>query len=436
MFFKGIIKTNYFVALLILLGIIIVLIVTAFGLTTTLPGPLGVAPFQLEVKEIYEFEPWTFAVDELVVTFPEGGIIVPGYKDEKQEAVLLIGEGRYQAPKGVAMPRRAKGLYLMINQELFEEKRGDTIFVPVEDWKIRNEALQLFSEQPGLPVIWRSGIPLVFIPHGQSAYYYFLDASGKPSMPPVSLTTPWGIYGTALVYALMILIAILTMLVFSLDYKPSRYWLSMHSSRPGLISTAAALGAALLALGSELLPVLKDWPDYSIVAGYGLAVLVLLILAWSKRIDFLNFGIRLTTVKNGYLSAFAAIAILILLTRGIPRFFTLESTASALKLFVPLFMLALVREGIWRGYIQTTFSRSLGPGAAILLTAALAGLVHYVVLRTGSPWMMQYPYTLIETAVLVPGSALLLGFLYQRTENILSCALLHSLIIFLPMAIL
>ena len=62
------------------------------------------------------------------------------------------------------MPRRAKGLYLMINQELFEEKRGDTIFVPVEDWKIRNEALQLFSEQPGLPVIWRSGIPCIYTP--------------------------------------------------------------------------------------------------------------------------------------------------------------------------------------------------------------------------------------------------------------------------------
>ena len=209
-------------------------------------------------------------------------------------------------------------------------------------------------------------------------------------MPPVTLAHPWSIYGTALVYGNDRGYHPHYASLF-LDYKPSRFWLSVHSTRPGLIATGAALGAVALALGSELLPVLKGWPDYSIYTGYGLAVLGLLILAWKKRIDFLNFGIRPAMLKNGYLTACAAIVILIMLTRGIPQHFTLDSTVSTLKLFIPLFVLALVREGIWRGYIQSTFSRSVGPGTAIFITAVLTGLVHFIVLRTGSPWMMQSP---------------------------------------------
>jgi membrane protease YdiL (CAAX protease family) len=46
--------------------------------------------------------------------------------------------------------------------------------------------------------------------------------------------------------------------------------------------------------------------------------------------------------------------------------------------------------------------------------------------------MLTYPYTYLEALILAPGLAAILGYLYLRTENILACALLHSLIIWLP----
>jgi len=65
----------------------------------------------------------------------------------------------------------------------------------------------------------------------------------------------------------------------------------------------------------------------------------------------------------------------------------------------------------------------------LLLTAVLAGLVHFGTVALSSPELLSYPYILVELLILTPGSAIVLGYLYLRTENILSCALLHGLLL-------
>ncbi|MEW5784339.1 MAG: CPBP family intramembrane glutamic endopeptidase [Bacillota bacterium] len=423
---------NYFIALIILLAIILFLVVAAFGLVTTLPGPLGAAPSEFEIKEIYSFEPWTFELGELTVSFPEGGIIIPAYKTDRQEAALLLGQGDYSISDGKLPVEEPVGLYLMLNQELFDEKRGDIIFLPVEDESIRAEAMRVYEKQPGLPVLWQNGIPLVFKPGGNSAYYYFLDSTGEPAFQPFTFSTPWSIYGTALIYSLIFMVIILTMLVFSLDHKPSRYWSFIHCARPNWVATSTAAAAAALALGGELLPVITGWPEATLSLGYAAAAIGLIILARQKKIDFLDFGIRPDMLKHGYLMAGAALAIIIFLTRGLPKQLSINGFSSVVDFLTIFTLIAVAREIIWRGYIQTTLSRKLGASAGIAITVILAGLVHYIVLSINIPWMLEYPYTLVETLVLVPGTAAVLGYLYLRTENILCCALLHSLILFLP----
>ena len=429
---KKITGMNYFVALIILLVIIMVLVVTAFGIVTTLPGPLGTAPYQLELKDIYEFEPWTFELNGMTVSFPEGGIIVPAYREDKQEAALLLGEGLYTARGRAVTSADTSGIYLVINQDLFDEKRGDIIFMPIDDKLTRVEVRQIFAKQQGLPVLWPTGIPLVFTPHGSTYYYYFLDSAGAPLLPPITFLTSWSIYGTALVYGLIFMVTILTMLVFSLDHKPTRYWTFIHCARPGRIGIIAVLGAAGLALGGELLPFLTGWVEYSTAAGYVLAAAGLLILARYKYLDYVDFGFRPDMLKHGYLMAGAALGILVFLTRGVPHKIAFNGLASVAEFFALFFLVALTREAIWRGFIQATLGRRFGAVTGWIVTIFLTGLVHYLFLLVSRPWILDYPYTIVETLVLVPGTAAVLGYLYMRTENIVSCAFLHSLILFLP----
>jgi len=149
---------NYFVALIILLGIVLVLGLISFILVASFPGALGTAPPRYEIKEVYDFEPWSFEINSLSVSFPEGGIIIPVFRDNKQEAALLIGPGEYTDPEHNLPAEKPLGLYLNIDFDIFSELRGDTIFIPTEDAVVKKAALDVYRRQPpGLPLHWQRG---------------------------------------------------------------------------------------------------------------------------------------------------------------------------------------------------------------------------------------------------------------------------------------
>ena len=423
---------NYFVALIILLVIILILGLIAFILVASFPGALGTAPPQYEIKEVYDFEPWSFKINSLVASFPEGGMIIPVFRDDKQEAALLIGPGEYADPEHSLPAEKPLGLYLNLDFNIFSELRGDIIFMPTEDAAARKAALEVYQRQPGLPFHWQSGIPLVFHPGKGGLYYYFIDAEGNAHMPPVIVEPGYKLYGTLALYALLMVMALLIVFIFSLDYHPSRYWKFIHCARPPWPVAAAAAGTAAFALLSELLPALTGLQETIAAGGYAAAIIILIVLARLKQIDFLDFGIRPDTFKHGYLMALVVAVLYLVMTRGIPGKPALNGITTLIDFLQLFFLVALARELIWRGYIQTALGRILGTTPGIIITAALTGLIHYIVLAATAPWMLAYPYTAVETFILVPGTALVLGLVYLRTENILSSTLLHSLILFLP----
>jgi membrane protease YdiL (CAAX protease family) len=423
---------NYFVALIILLGVIFVLGLTALILVASFPGALGSEPPCFEIKEVYNFEPWFFEFNGLNAAYPEGGMIIPLFREDKQEAALLIGPGEYSTREYALPSEEPLGIFLMVNNEIFSELRGDTIFMPVLDAADRNAALVLYERQPGLPVLWQKGIPLVFNPVGSTLYYYFLDSTGDPVLPPALIEPAANLYGTMALYILFIVVVLLTILIFSLDHHPSRYWKFIHCARPGWPVAAAAVGAAAFALLSEMLPALTQLNESIIALGYAAAMGGLILLARYDKLDFLDFGLRPDMLRHGYLMVAATTALYMVMTRGIPEKLAVNGFSTLLDFLILFILVALAREMIWRGYIQTALGRQLGAIPGLIITSVLAGMVHYVVILSTSPWLLAYPYTAVETVVLVPGTALVLGLIYLRTENIISSALLHSLILFLP----
>ena len=423
---------NYFVSLMILLGVIFLLGITTFFLGAAYPGALGSAPPRHEIKEIYSFEPWSFEIGGLLVSYPEGGMIIPIFRENKQEALLIIGPGEYHSQDHTVPTEAPMGLYLDLDYDLFTDIRGDTLFMPVEDFSAIDKALLIYEKQVNLPVVWESGIPLVFSPDGAALYYYFIDSAGNPQLPPVIIEPSNNVSAAIALYALFIAVVLLTIWAFSLDHHPSRYWKFIHCARPQWPVAVAAIGAAGFALLGELIPAVTGLHQAGLALGYAAGAGILILLARLKWIDFLDFGVRPDTIKHGYPMVITAAALFLAVTRGFSGRISINGFGTLLDFVILFFLVALAREIIWRGFIQAALGRSFGPITGLIATAVLASLAQYIVLAVTEPWLLAYPYTIVETLILVPGTALVLGFIYMRTENIISSALLHCLILFLP----
>lgn len=420
---------NYLVSLIIHLAVIAVLAVTAFFLAYYYPGTFAGPPYRYETKDVYTFEPWTFQLEDLEAAYPEGGLILPLFRNEKQEAVMILAQGEYKV-SGQPLPDPGPaGIFMVIDEKLFEELRGCIICLPLENSDAAQQVMEIYERQPGLPVIWRPVIPLMFTPAPDSTYYYFISEEGEALFPPVLRDPPAKLYCALALYALLIIIVILMLNVFSLDHHPSRYWEILYQTRPGFVALGLAAAAVLLAMGSELLPLFAGAPAYSFLSGYLLFIALFLVLAYYKKIQLWDTGLNWNALGQGYFFALAAAAMFMIMTRGLPQQFSFNGWETAAGLAFSIFVIGLARELVWRGYIQTILGRQWGAVPGLLITALLAGLTHYATVALGNPALLSYPYTLVELLILAPGSAIVLGYLYLRTENILCCALLHGLLL-------
>ncbi|HED24334.1 MAG TPA: CPBP family intramembrane metalloprotease, partial [Firmicutes bacterium] len=151
-----------------------------------------------------------------------------------------------------------------------------------------------------------------------------------------------------------------------------------------------------------------------------------------KQIDYLDFGVRRERISYGYFLALIAAVLIIGTTRGLPGSVNLGSPETMLHFVLIFLLIGLPREMFWRGFVQTYLCRQFGPLLSLIFTVLLVTAARLAIIIITEPWMINYPYTYVEAAVLVPGTALVLGFLYQRTENTIAGAFLHSIIIFLP----
>ncbi len=432
MLLKKILGRNYLVGLFILLGITTVLVVSAFAITAFFPEALGHKPYSYEIGTVCEFEPWAFETNDLKAEFPDGGIIAVVGKTEHKRSIMLLGEGTYEKNGEQLESASKSGIFMMIECSLFEEIRGDNIFTPVDDGDTLEHVSSVFEQQKGIPAVWEDTIPISFHPREGMVYYYFISEDGEPMLPPETETSSLTLLSSFSVYALFIAIMIMAVTILTLDHHHTNYWLNLIRTPPTTLSLGLVPLLGGMALLGELTPEITGWPDYYTAPAYAAALLILVTAFRSGKIDYPDLGLRRERIKSGYFLAVILAGLIIMSVRGLPEGLSFNGT-SALSHFAVIFLLiALPREMLWRGYIQTVLSRRFGLSFGVLLTVLLVAAAHFIFLMITSPWMIAYPYTYIEAAVLVPGTAAILGYFYLRTENILACALLHSLIVFLP----
>lgn len=418
--------------MLVLLGIAIFLVVSVFILTSFIPEALGREPYNYEVNTACEFEPWSFEVDGLEASFPEGGTIINVNRTDHNRSDLLLGQGTFRQNGQQFVAEQTGGLFMVTDHQLFEQIRGGNIFIPLEDELLINQFSAIVDQQKGIPVIWEDTFHMSFHSNEGLIYQYFITPEGEPILPPGNNESFVALLGSFLVYTLYIVIMLLVLTILSPDHRFSRYWIHLGQTPPGFFSLAIVPVVAGLAATSAVIPEIFGLTDYYSLFGYAAVLIILILFARSGKIDYLDFGLRRDRVKNGYFLAIVAAVLIIGAAQGLPEGLSIDGPNTFLMLPLLFLLFALPQEMIWRGYIQAALSRWLGVTIGLLAMALLAAVVHFIYLKISAPWMTAYPYTYLEVAVLVPGLAVLLGYLYLRTENILACALLHSLILWLP----
>ena len=432
MLLKKLSGKNYFIASLILLGITIFMVLGVFAVTAFIPDALGQSPQEYTITSVCEFEPWQFRVDNLSANFPDGGIIATVQETNYDRSVMLLGKGTMRYNNTEYDQDSALGIFMTIEHELFDQIRGDNIFIPIEDRESLEMVSTVFQEQVGKPTIWEGKIPISFhTPEGLS-YYYFIAPNGEPILPAEAEYSWLNIFGSAAVYTLFVIIMLLVITLFTLDHRYSNYWVHLARTHPGYLGLGLVPFLAAVFTASTIIPGLYDWPEYYAFFGYAAGILLLIILFRQRKIDYLDLGLRRDRLKHGYTLAVITAVLMVMATRGVPGGIDLGGTGTIMQLPLLFLLIGLPREMIWRGYIQAYLSRLTGPNWGLVLMIALAAASRLVFILVTEPWMLSYPYTYIEIAVLTPGMAAILGYLYLRTENILTCALLHSLVIFLP----
>ncbi len=436
MLLKKIAGKNIFVALLITLGLITISVLTIFLLTALIPDTLGQGPVEYELSSVYEFEPWSFEVDDLGVQFPEGGIIATLNEADQSRSFLLIGNGNFFYEDQIYSTEKVGGIFMIIEDFFFEEIRGSIIFLPVEDTRTLAGISEIAGQQTGIPVTWKRTVPITFQPKAGLIYYYFITPDGNPILPPQINCNSIKLFGAIAVNALLILIMMLLITIFTLDHRYSRYWIHLKNTPPGTVSFYLILPIAAATALADIVPEIFNVPNFYSAALYAIVILVLIILTRMGIIDYLDLGLRRDRIRHGYLLGSLTALLIVLTVRGIPKEVYTDDIYSFLLLPFIFVLIALPRELIWRGYIQAILSRKWGATRGLISMILLSAASHVLYLAVTAPWMLYYPYTYLEVAVLVPGLAAILGYLYLRTENILACALLHSLVLWLPTIIL
>lgn len=429
---KKIAGRNYFIALMILMLVISVLVIALFVATSILPNALGNEPYNYEISSISYFEPWNFEAEDLSAGFPRGGIILVINETDRFKTVILMGEGNFVKGDITYTNEQTSGLLMMIEHELFDQIRGSNIFMPIEDQSLLFLVSFVFKNTSGVPNIWKDRIPLAF--HGRQglAFYYLLDPEGKPILPPATNLTGSELYGTFLIYLLFILITIMIIMIFTLDHRYSRYWYHLAGAPPSRFAQYSLIALMPLLALSDIVPILLEQSSLFAFGGYALILICLIIADKYGKIDYLDLGLRRDRLRFGYGLALVTATIIIISAYGLPAGFTIGGMKPMLSLPVIFLLTGLPKEMIWRGYIQAVLTRQFGVNQGLLMMVLMAAVVRFIYLIATEPWMLTYPYTYLEVLILAPGLAAILGYLYLRTENILACALLHSLIIWLP----
>ncbi|MDO9536075.1 MAG: type II CAAX endopeptidase family protein [Bacillota bacterium] len=433
---KNTFKFNLIVYFIFNLTLVVLSSLAAFMIVFSNHGDTGIIPPQFDVKEIYYSESWYFQLEEYGLYLPEKSIVLSVYLNNNFSGIILKTDQGTVTSASHGLNHRFTDGFLAICNDTFMNIKGDTLFSPLENGHTKNRLTASFRELIKLPEIQTIGYSRIFLPPPGSHYIY-LEDSGSPLVSFYS--EPRNNNRFLLYFALIILINILVIHILTLDLQPPRGLKELLASHPEYKEILLGAGSLLIIYIGENLVGLKAFPGLIqpllLLFYYGV-FLLLFILARRKFITQ-NFTLHLIHLDRSIITVIVLTFIITAFSAlKFPSGFTPNITSQKLLIsFILYFFFALGKEIFWRSFLQNLFERLWGRWAGILLVTLIFSSFFFMPVlldQSTSPDIYSY----MEAFFFIPAASFLLSYIYYRTRNIFSSALLHTLILFLPQVLL
>ncbi len=430
-------KLNPLAVFMLVFSLIVISSVAAFYLAAGGSYALGVPPLRFTIKEIYRSEPWTFQTPDFTVSLRGESYIAPVYLDKRLVGVVVQSNGGYLKEAG--SPRRLylEDFFLTLNSEIYNELKGDTLFLPMENSALQSRILAAARPLIRLPELQGIIYPRTFLPPPEAVCIYTGDGE---SILPSDYSVNMSNRRLLIFFSLVILTVLLTIYLMTMDLHPTQRLKRLYALKPTFKErlTAAFSLAALVAAGwGGRLPTFKAVSvGTETIVIYYFILLALLLLHLKQftenRYFLLSFKIR-ESLRGILVVPVVFFIIFIFTTLKFPSGINIPLNAlnTAAQQFIFLFIYAFAAEFFWRGYLQTFLERLWGETAGLLFSVALFTLP----LAATSYFAYGFPFPpdkALEAFFFYPLTALTLAYLYQRSRNLLSVSLLHALLLFLP----
>lgn len=443
-------KPNPVVRSLYILGVITAICLLAIILVISVPADLGAPYEQLEAGESYTFDPWELSLGRLHLSYPEGGVLVGAYRRGELTAIVLIADG-------TALFHDEGGDTLMpVTQVVLQGHPGEMSVLRGQTYieaQVHPDAMQTAAtllqatagEEPLLEVF---GVKKVFLPRrgvmraalfgnsGERGTYLqarrtFWSTPGKQNIIIANPEAPQYPPHDQFLFSLAVLSVMVAAVAAGVVYVTPVYehWTSEATPQIPLWLPIA------LALLHSVVEAYLGWLELNHLVVLGWRVMVFAAVLWiaDTQGDSFNF-LGLRSKKAGRsLATGIWCGFLLFLCGSVawPDSINVIRPLDLLsKLLYVTLSIAVFQETLWRGLVQGTFRQRYGAMVSIACTTALAAffsLAPAVITRNINTAV------LIQSFFIVPLSAFILGYVYERTHNILSPLATVATIYLLPL---
>ncbi len=405
----------------------------------------------------YTFENWNLDFGYINIYFDKGHAIL-GYRNSDLNDLLIKGDGQYelqihsegmQSNEQVHRRGSLEAVYIPVGEEKFEILKGDVIFNPLDkkNTDLNRNYDKYFSKAKELLVHLDTFAVSRIIPpeeethavylFGQNYHASYLETDevifstteservNVETSTNTSAYPPSNFYFSTAGYLLLYLaILILLIAIFTVD---------LYVVKTASISnTLSVFNLSFIILGLFLL----KWVQFDLellnwqVGGFYLLMTAVLYTVQSHIIgrfqienvlSFKNWGRKLvlTLVLGTVMIGFESLRI--------PSGLTISSLENTVPILPSIFLLAFFREFVLRGFLLGSLENYFSPHKSLVVSILIIGGIHFALFfLTRSYYDFGFPFnSLLELVILPIFAAAFLGFLYQRTRNILWPTLLQ-----------
>ncbi|MBO8172698.1 MAG: CPBP family intramembrane metalloprotease [Bacillaceae bacterium] len=457
--FINIHRKNPLIPFVITLASIFIIIGLIILSISTSKGNLGESLASLSTKKAYTFSHLqTTVFDSLELDWEEPITVIPLYDPQSMlQGLVVVGNGnaRLLSPDEELNTEYAlTGAYIPITQQAWDYiylngQKQEVPLTPAVTKKMRSLlehrsflylSVELFGYQRIFTEDKKAGhYLLATTPGGQLIRYHESDhvEFQVDDRPPVLFDKQAGrsesiLKGLSLPN-IMVIIGIMTaalsmtyVLTLQFTRKRPLFYIGDSHRYPGFVSVITLFSLFIV------YDVMKSdqFIGYQIAITVGLILLALIPYVYMEK-GYILLGIG----KHNLFSSMLVAAILAVIFQWfgslqIPTDLKLALQGGWLLWIWQFPLIAFLQEIYWRGILQRIFIRWTGWLWGLLLTALTFSIYTYFQLSLSD--LVSGDSLLIQSFLIAPVEALILGYFYWKTNNLWSTAFLHMLIMLLP----